>query len=42
MHLAIDMGNTNTSLGVYDGEKVVAYRRLTTALSRTVDKSGVD
>lgn len=42
MLLAIDIGNTNTSLGVYDGEKVVAYWRLTTARSRTVDESGVD
>ncbi len=41
MLLAIDIGNTNISLGVYDREKVVAHWRLTTARSRTGDESGV-
>jgi len=41
MLLVIDIGNTNTSLGVYDGEKLVAHWRLTTARSRTVDEWGV-
>lgn len=41
MLLVIDIGNTNTSLGVYDGEKLVTHWRLTTARSRTVDEWGV-
>jgi type III pantothenate kinase len=41
MLLVIDIGNTNTSLGVYDGEKLVAHWRLTTARSRTIDEWGV-
>lgn len=41
MLLVIDIGNTNTSLGVYDGEKLVAHWRLTTARSRTADEWGV-
>jgi type III pantothenate kinase len=41
MLLVIDVGNTNTSLGVYDGEKLVASWRLTTARARTVDEYGV-
>src|SRR5437016_3288477 len=41
MLLVIDIGNTNTSLGVFDGKKLVAHWRLTTARSRTVDEWGV-
>jgi type III pantothenate kinase len=41
MLLVIDIGNTNTSLGVYDGEKLGAHWRLTTARSRTIDEWGV-
>ena len=41
MLLVIDIGNTNTSLGVFDGEQLVAHWRLTTARSRTVDEWGV-
>jgi type III pantothenate kinase len=41
MLLVIDVGNTNTSLGVYDGETLVADWRLTTARARTVDEYGV-
>src|SRR5262245_51215593 len=41
MLLVIDIGNTNTSLGVYDGARLVAHWRLTTARSRTVDEWGV-
>ena len=41
MLLVIDIGNTNTSLGVYDGERLVTHWRLTTARSRTVDEWGV-
>jgi type III pantothenate kinase len=41
MLLVIDIGNTNTSLGVFDGEALVTHWRLTTARSRTVDEWGV-
>jgi type III pantothenate kinase len=41
MLLVIDVGNTNTSLGVYEGERLVAHWRLTTARDRTVDEWGV-
>jgi type III pantothenate kinase len=41
MLLVIDVGNTNTSLGVYEGEQLVAHWRLTTARARTVDEYGV-
>ena len=41
MLLVIDIGNTNTSLGVFDGEVLLAHWRLTTARSRTVDEWGV-
>ncbi len=41
MLLAIDIGNTNTSLGVFDGAKLVAHWRLTTERARTVDEWGV-
>ena len=41
MLLVIDAGNTNTSLGVFEGAKLAAHWRLTTARSRTVDEYGV-
>lgn len=41
MLLVIDVGNTNTSLGVYKGEELVTHWRLTTARSRTIDEYGV-
>lgn len=41
MLLVIDAGNTNTSLGVYEGTELVAHWRLTTARNRTVDEYGV-
>jgi len=41
MLLVIDVGNTNTSLGVYQEEELVAHWRLTTARNRTVDEYGV-
>jgi len=39
--LAMDVGNTNTSLGVYAGNKLVANWRLTTAHDQTVDEYGI-
>ena len=41
MLLVIDIGNTNTSFGVFDGATLVTHWRLTTARSRTVDELGV-
>ena len=41
MLLVIDVGNTNTSLGVYRGAELVAHWRLTTNRARTVDEYGV-
>jgi type III pantothenate kinase len=41
MLLTIDIGNTNTSLGVFDGPKLVAHWRLTTERARTGDEWGV-
>jgi type III pantothenate kinase len=41
MLLVIDAGNTNTSLGVFRGEDLLAHWRLTTDAARTVDEYGV-
>ncbi len=41
MLLTIDVGNTNTVLGVFRGEELVANWRLTTARTQTVDEYGV-
>src|SRR6266576_2932932 len=41
MLLVIDVGNTNTSLGVYRGEELIAHWRLTTNPARTIDEYGV-
>src|SRR5499425_1028719 len=41
MLLTIDVGNTNTVLGVFHGEELTAHWRLTTARSQTVDEYGV-
>src|SRR5260370_21126804 len=41
MILAIDLGNTNTVFGVYDGERLVMHWRLSTQKDRTVDEFGI-
>ena len=41
MLLVIDIGNTNTSFGVFDGPALQVHWRLTTARERTVDEWGV-
>ena len=41
MLLTIDVGNTNTVLGVFRGEELIAHWRLTTARAQTVDEYGV-
>jgi type III pantothenate kinase len=39
--LAMDVGNTNTVLGVFQGKKLIAHWRLTTARDQTVDEYGI-
>jgi type III pantothenate kinase len=41
MLLVMDVGNTHTVLGVYDGTRLAAHWRLTTARDRTVDEFGI-
>jgi type III pantothenate kinase len=41
MLLAIDIGNTNTSLGVYTGGNLIAHWQLATVRNRTSDEIGV-
>src|ERR1700747_2335720 len=41
MLLTIDVGNTNTVLGVFRGPQLIANWRLTTARQQTVDEYGV-
>src|SRR2546425_3807811 len=41
MLLTIDVGNTNSVLGVFRGEELIATWRLTTAREQTVDEYGV-
>ena len=41
MLLVIDIGNTNTALGIYEGETLIANWRLTTVRERTADEIGV-
>src|SRR5436190_12169554 len=40
MLLAVDVGNTQTVLGLYDGERLTEQRRLATDASRTGDELG--
>ena len=42
MLLVVDVGNTQTKLGVYDAERLVVLWRLTTARARTADEYGMD
>src|SRR5438477_11401353 len=41
MLLAIDLGNTNTVFGVYDGDNLIMHWRLSTQKDRTVDEYGI-
>lgn len=41
MLLAIDVGNTNAVFGVYNGDKLIANWRMTTANTRTADETGI-
>lgn len=41
MLLVVDVGNTNTVLGVYDGKKLLHHWRLSTRREATVDEYGI-
>jgi len=41
MLLTVDVGNTNTVLGVFRGKELVANWRLTTARDQTIDEYGI-
>ena len=41
MILVIDVGNTNITLGVFDGETLLGNWRMTTQIKRTSDESGI-
>src|SRR5215470_8087541 len=41
MLLVLDVGNTNTTLGVYDGLRLINSWRLTSERQRTVDEYGI-
>jgi type III pantothenate kinase len=41
MLLAIDVGNTNTVLGIFDGEEVIEHWRIATVPDRTADEIAV-
>lgn len=42
MLLAVDVGNTNVTLALFDGEKIVADWRVTTHRERTTDEVGLE
>ena len=42
MLLVIDVGNTNITLGVFDGENLLGTYRMTTKLPRTSDEYGIN
>lgn len=42
MLLVIDVGNTNITFGVFEGEKIISTFRMTTKLLRTSDEYGID
>ena len=41
MLLVADAGNTNITLGVFDGEELLGHFRMTTKMQRTSDEYGV-
>jgi type III pantothenate kinase len=41
MLLTIDVGNTNTVLGIFDGEEVIEHWRIATVPDRTADEIAV-
>ena len=41
MILAVDVGNTNITCGVFKGDEIVASFRITTKMPRTSDEYGM-
>ena len=41
MLLTIDIGNTNTVLGIFDGDQVIEHWRIATVPARTADELAV-
>ncbi|MBO4381047.1 MAG: type III pantothenate kinase, partial [Clostridia bacterium] len=41
MILTLDIGNTNIKIGAFDGDKMVASWRVSTAASKTADEYGM-
>jgi len=41
MLLTIDIGNTNTVLGIFDGDRVIEHWRIATVPDRTADELAV-
>ena len=41
MIITIDVGNTNITVGVFEGDEVVATFRITTKMPRTSDEYGM-
>ncbi|MBD8972720.1 MAG: type III pantothenate kinase, partial [Clostridiales bacterium] len=41
MLLAIDIGNTNITIGLFDGEEIEGTFRMTTKMPRTSDEYGI-
>ena len=41
MLLVIDIGNTNTSLGIFDGDKLINTFSLSSDVKKTVDEYGI-
>lgn len=41
MIITIDVGNTNITVGVFDGDEVAATFRMTTKMPRTSDEYGM-
>ena len=41
MLLAVDVGNTNLTFGVFDGEELKSRFTMTTKVSRTADEYGL-
>ena len=41
MLLTIDVGNTNITMGVFDGEELLGNFRITTKINRTSDEFGI-
>ena len=41
MIIVIDVGNTNITIGMFQGDKIVGNYRMTTQMARTSDEYGV-